>query len=290
MAKTYQPFPGVICQRLRNLVKLKKEAEAKREDIFTDRDAAEETLNGTPTGDTKEREHWQAAYGKCVLDLKRWNVTIKNIANQIEEMVEKADEPGLYDDSDVTIAEFEPKVTPKDDPDQATFADARPVGRRPKGPSGDAPVAEGENQHLAASILELGLPDHVAVTLKEQGFETVNHLVLHLNKGKKFIELHKLSEACAKGIEERLSAYLKKHNKAQVDKDLGRGDEPIRNQRPRGGPRVGRGAPVGKKDTGKGQSAKGSKAGTCNKCGRKEGPWANESKTLCEKCANKALE
>ena len=40
--KEHKPFPGLICQRLRNLVKAEKEAAAKREDLFDTRDNAEQ--------------------------------------------------------------------------------------------------------------------------------------------------------------------------------------------------------------------------------------------------------
>lgn len=249
--KEHKPFPGLICQRLRNLVKAEKEAEGRRQDLFDTRNNAEQELINTESSDKKTREHWQAEYGRCVLEIKRWDKAIAAIRNDKNELIEKADEPGLFDEAEVHISEFMDRVTAKpakkddEDPDQTTI-DTRPVGRKH-----EAPVAVGENQHLAASITELGLPDHVCANLKQQGFETVNHLVLHQNRGKKFIEIHKLSEVGAKEIETALSTYLTKHTKAQVDKDLGRGDEPIRNAK--GGPRVGKGAPVGKKDTKKGK-------------------------------------
>lgn len=251
MPKEFTPFPGVVCQRLRNLVDLKKGAIKKRQDLFDERDNAEETLNSTPSTNESERSKWQAKYGQCVLDINRWNKAIRNIENQVDELVEKADEPGLFDEAKVHIDEFFEKAKAKadadddEDPDQTripgTEKDTRPVGRKH-----DAPVAVGENQHLAASITELGLPDHVCANLKKQGFETVNHLVLHQNKGKKFIEIHMLSEVGASEIEKALSTYLKAHTKAQIKQELGGGDEPVRNTR--GGPRVGTGAPKGKTD------------------------------------------
>lgn len=235
MAKTYSSFPPVICQRLRNLVKAEKDAESKRQDLFDARNHAEEELNSTPSNKPGDREHQQAEYGRCVLEIKRWDKAIAAIRNDKNDLIEQADEPGLYDDADVHIDEFMERTRPapkkpSDDAGQMTMDD-RPVGRPPKN---DAPVAVGENQHLAASILELGLPDRVVVELKAQGFETVNHLVLHQNKGKRFIEIHRLSETSAAEIEKALGQYLKKHSKVQVDKDLGRGDEPVRNAK--GGP------------------------------------------------------
>lgn len=245
--KTYSPFPGVVCQRLRNLVKAEREAASKRQDLFDARDHAEQELANVPAVGSKDIQRYQAEYGRCVLEIRRWDKAIAAIRNDKNDLIEQADHPGIFDDAEVHISEFMDRTkpssrTPPDDPDQTTI-DTRPVGR-----PHEAPVAVGENQHLAASILELGLPDRTVVELKAQGFETVNHLVLHQKKGKRFIEIHRLSKASAAEIEKALGQYLKKHTKVQVDKDLGRGDEPIRNAGGRGGPRVGKGAPVGKKD------------------------------------------
>lgn len=228
-------FPVQICDALRHHVGTQKALESKRKNAFEDRDAAIAELEDLDDHKSPEALKVKERHSDAMLQIDSLDKQIKFHRNQVQELIEKPDEPKL---------DFEYEMPPepvKQKQLKLGEEDTRPVGRKH-----DAPVAVGENQHLAASITELGLADHVCANLKQQGFETVNHLVQYQNKGKKFIEIHKLSEVGAKEIEKALSTYLKKHTAAQVDKDLGRGDEPIRNQR---GPRVGKGAPVGKKDT-----------------------------------------
>lgn len=271
-------FPVQICDAIRHHIGTEKVLESKRKIAFEDRDAAVAELEELEDHDSPEAMKLKGRHSDATLQIDSLDKQMRFHRNQVKELVEKPDEPKLDFEYEMPPEPAKPKQLKLGEGEK----DDRPVGRKP-----EAPVPVGENQHLAASITELGLADHVCANLKKQGFETVNHLVMHQNKGKRFIEIHAISEVGAKDIEKALSAYLKKHNKAQVDKDLGRGDEQIRNQR---GPRVGKGAPVGKKDTPKASPAK-TASGKCGKCSKSKGvKWANESKTLCEGCAEKALD
>lgn len=157
--KEYVAFPALVCERLRGLVRLEREAKAKREDLFMARDNAEEEF--IAAADAPAKEHAAAEFGRYVMEIERWNSAIKAIAIEKNNVIEKADEPSLYDEPTVKIGEFMP--TPKAHDPQKRIPDGRPVGRptarEPEGNSRGRAIAdgyvEGVAEHLRAPVAAL---------------------------------------------------------------------------------------------------------------------------------------
>ncbi len=86
-----------------------------------------------------------------------------------------------------------------------------------------AEVPEGEDQHLAASINELGLNDNtkpeVQDALVKAGYSTVGQLARDIDEGKDMAEWLGLSEPDAAKVVAAVGRYRKKHRSAMVESE-----------------------------------------------------------------------
>jgi hypothetical protein len=224
--KEYQAFPAVVCQRIRNLVDLRTKAETAKKKMREARDHARdemsqlhrEKLSGHES--KLKQERLDADFGRCVRELERLNSTIKWADGEIAVCVEKADEPQLFSDADVTVPDFEAE----DDDEEESDA---PVGKpgTPKAKKGETPELkivggeqpEGWNQHLQASINELDVNDRAKQKLVDAGFVTIGQLYKFIEDGKNLSDKLNAGENVVSAVRRSVKEYVKKHTRADLE-------------------------------------------------------------------------
>jgi len=94
----YKPFPGVVCERIRNIVKAREKAIAKRKELFQTRDVLRAEIFDLDKDDGGRAKKEAEAF-RVMNSIEDLGITIKWYADQLAEAVEKADEPGLFEDA-----------------------------------------------------------------------------------------------------------------------------------------------------------------------------------------------
>lgn len=225
------PFMLEVCNAIRHHVGSRVKLEAERKAAFENRDAAVAEINDVRAsmimGDEADRPrakledellHAQARHSQAITRIDELQKTIRWHASQIDEMVTKADEPGL----DVLYEMPEPPPPEKKDDGQLTL-DARPVGRpglKPKPEEPDPSKGDGVDEHLKASVKELDMPERLIGLCEKAGLTKIGHLVKVLddNDG----DAPSLGEAVngsdkdAKAITKAVKVYRDKHRKAAM--------------------------------------------------------------------------
>lgn len=220
MAKHREPFSHVVCDKIRNLLAARKKAETKRGDLFKARDYAKDELDKTGKDEEAKRLHFQADYGKCVIEISQYDRAIKRIQTQLDDAVENADNEKLFgDDPSVDFAEMlaEPAKTPaKSD---------KPVGgpsakEPPKKPAIEpAPVHQGVDMHLAASVNELDMPELHKGRLLHAGITTIADAIkLFEDETKHAGTVLNCGEKIVANIKKAVAAYRDTHRKATKEK------------------------------------------------------------------------
>ena len=206
-------FPSSVCARLTNIVEGYDQTEAKRQELFEQRNAAEERRNAADLGST-ERADAEREYGGLVLEIKRYNRAAKELEIAIRDTVKKArtEAEKLWPDPAVTIDEFLPAAVKK--PETPT----EPKQKEPVAP--EVQVPEGVNQHAAASINELKLPESMRKKLLSRGYTTVASMIA-LRGRDGFMTEAGLDEHQAEQASHALDLYLRAHNRAQLEADRG---------------------------------------------------------------------
>ncbi len=142
MAKSadYKPFPGVVCEYLRNLRISRAKALVDRDLAFDQRDQLRYQISKMREDDPK-RTAKEAECFRVEEHIRELAATLKYLEGEKDRAVEEADEGKLWSSAKVEIptevlAPKEPKAAKgddgdhadeQDDPDQTSF-DARPVG------------------------------------------------------------------------------------------------------------------------------------------------------------------
>lgn len=209
---TGKPFSVEVCDAIRFHIGEGKSLESKRKNAFEDRNAALEEKIGLEDPDSPEYLAACKRHSDAVALIDSLDAQIKWHKNQVTELVEEADNPQL-------ALEFDPPAPkPKSDPKQLKLEEAkdtRPVGRKPAAP--EAPVAEGVDQHLAASVNELDLREDLKGKLIAAGFETIAQLCVVVDSDQDLAEKVDVTPAAAKSIEKSLKAYRKAHRSADAE-------------------------------------------------------------------------
>lgn len=247
MAKTFEPFPAAACQRLRNLVELKKKSEGERKRMFGVRDqAVENRAQALQNNQPKKVEKSTEEYGQAILEIKRLDKEVRWCDGEIMEAVEKADQPGLFTDVDIAVPDFRPGMAHEeedDDEDQQTM-DARPVGRPGKKPPAapDPATGDGVDEHLKASVNELDVPEAIIGKLHAAKYERVDQVVRLLeSKQLDPRECLNLDEKQIGLLQAAVKKFRGKHQKAIKDEALAEA-KGTGIAKPAGPERVGRGA------------------------------------------------
>lgn len=221
----YRSFPGVVCQRLRNLVDVRTKAEVHRKKLFDRRDQLEEEIHELgKRGKGSEVQDLKAQCFDVIKEIDKDRKTINWCNGEISEAVEKADEPKLWSTSDVEVPSFDDDDDDEeaDDPDQATIG--RPGTPTPvRGKKSAAKIAgteqpEGRNQHLEADLNELDCNDKVKGKLRQAGFNTIGDVWAHaIRDGKPLAMVVDAGENVTAAAMRALKAYLKDHTRADLE-------------------------------------------------------------------------
>ena len=107
----WEPFSGVVCERLRRLRDKAGRARARREKLFKARDAADAGLNECGKDETKKRERLLSEYGDAVRGIKDLDHKIRDFEKAIDETIQHADQAELFDDPDT----FTPPADPNEE-------------------------------------------------------------------------------------------------------------------------------------------------------------------------------
>jgi hypothetical protein len=234
-----EAFSLDVSNAIRHHTGERKALESKRVIAFEDRDAALEEKNEL---DDKGSDAYLEAcrrHSDAIGEIDRLSSQIKWHRNQIDELVEKADEPQLD-------FMYEPPVEPvKKDPRQMKLgdglgqgekkADTRPVGRpgpvKPAAPSPEMGVA-GVDEHLQASVNELDIREDLKGLLIKSHMPTVNVVVGWMEKSNGTnpvgTEAENLASGCdgidlkgAKAICKAVKAFRAAHRNAILEKERG---------------------------------------------------------------------
>lgn len=168
-------FSVKVCDAIRHHIGERKALESKRKIAFEDRDAAVEEKQGIEDHDSEEYLHACKMHSDAIAEIESLDASIKWHRNQIDSLVEKADEDQfefMYDP---------PAEGPKKKPAQLRLAgenDNKPKDK-PKPEAPLAPAIEGVDEHLKASINELDMREDFKGLLLHAGLTTIAHLVDH---------------------------------------------------------------------------------------------------------------
>lgn len=213
---TGKPFTTEVCDAIRHHVGERKALESKRKNAFEDRDAA--LAEKAEIDDHDSEEYFEACrrHSDAIASIDSLSSQIKWHHNQVDELIEKADEPAFP-------FVYEPPAEPaKKDPRQLKLADAgkdtRPVGRpgKPKPEAPDPSKGDGVDEHLAADVKELDLPEYVIGKLVKAGLTTVGRVVAVIDGGKDLAGEANISDDQATATSVAIAKYRKKHRKAMV--------------------------------------------------------------------------
>jgi seryl-tRNA synthetase len=106
----WEPFSGVVCERLRRLRDKAARARSQRDKLFKARDAVDAALNEIGKDEAKKRDRLLSEYGETVRKIKDLDHKIRDFDKSIDETIQHADQAELFDDPDT--------FTPPEDPDE----------------------------------------------------------------------------------------------------------------------------------------------------------------------------
>lgn len=111
MAKKYEQYDGVVCERLRRLAAKIVRWEAQRDKAFKARDAADAGLNETSLSETKKRNELLVDYAESVRKMKDLDHKLRDATKAVSETLRYGDQKELFPDPDTFNA-------PEDDGDE----------------------------------------------------------------------------------------------------------------------------------------------------------------------------
>lgn len=96
----WQPFEGVVCERLRKLRDKAARYRSQRDKAFKSRDAADAELNETSASEEKKRDRLLADYGEASRKIKDLDHKLRDVDKSIDQTIEYADQAELFPDPD----------------------------------------------------------------------------------------------------------------------------------------------------------------------------------------------
>ena len=120
----WQPFSGVVCERLRRLRDKAGRARSRREKLFKARDSADAGLNDCAKDEKAKRERLLSEYGDAVRGIKDLDHKIRDYEKAIDETIVHADQAELFDDPDT----FTPPAEPGEETEDASSDETETAG------------------------------------------------------------------------------------------------------------------------------------------------------------------
>lgn len=117
----YKPFPGVNCQRIRNLQALITATEKSRDDSFAARDHALDQIHACGAAEAEKLARLRGDHSVAVCDIESHAKTIKWARKELASTIENADEASLFDNADIEVPDWDAES-------KADDGDTRPIG------------------------------------------------------------------------------------------------------------------------------------------------------------------
>ena len=203
------PFDAKVCDAIRHHIGERLVLEVKRGKAFEDRDAALAEIAEIESRDCREYGELCRRHSEAVQAIETLGKSVKWHQNQVDELVEKADEPQLdfmYD-------------PPEEPTKQLKLAGVAPVGKpgrpRPEGP--DPSLGDGVDEHLRASVNELDCREDIKGKLIDAGFTTVGRVAAAIDQEQDLAVLLNASKSTVHAVMKSVKAYREKHRRAAME-------------------------------------------------------------------------
>lgn len=206
-----------------SLAKARTVAKARETELVTTRKDLENQLDELGAGSTPEHLKVSRDYVITIRSIDFERDRMKTLADQLEKAITDSIQgkfdfaEDAEDDRALVKRPAEKDLFHKPAPVEEKPKDARPVGR-PKPETPEPAIAEGENQHLTASVNELECPKGHKAKLLEAGLTTIGRLFEVIETDD--IEANKLAEKAnvtggvARQIVAAATKWRKAHRKA----------------------------------------------------------------------------
>lgn len=208
---TGKAFTVEVCDAVRHHVGCRKVLESNRKKAFEDRDAAIAELNELKDKHSSEALKIKERHSDAIIQIDDLSTRIKFHSNQVDELVEKADEPEfefMYD--------FEDTQEKDDDRPVGKPGTPKPVKGGKGEPVPETEQPQGYNQHLTASVNELGLNDSAKQKVIDAGFVTINALHQFIESGKSLSDKLNAGENVVSSVKRAVKTFLKEHTAADM--------------------------------------------------------------------------
>lgn len=211
---TGKPFDTKVCDAIRHHVGERLVLESRRSKAFEDRDAAMAEIAELESHESREYTDLCRRHSEAVVAIDTLGKSIKWHSNQVDDLVEQADEPQLD-------FMYEPPDGPqRKEPGQLRLAsekgEERPVGR-PRQEAPAPPAADGVDEHLNASVNELDCRENVKGKLIDAGLTTIRRVAAVIDDEASDIrDVLNCGESIAAEIKKAVRLYRTRHRRAAM--------------------------------------------------------------------------
>lgn len=195
-------YPPAVCRRLDYLLARKKEAKAKRTELFKARDGLNAEIDTLRAPEKEKRQRLQSELGDAVRQIERLQKTIGWAESCIEETIANARQGDMFG------------VDEKPEPPADLFTHKAPEDKQ--GADLIVPPEESD-QHLTASVNELDIPEQLKGKIIAAGIETVGRLTMYVDRDTDLAGLLNVGENKVSQIKQALKAYRKAHRAAMTE-------------------------------------------------------------------------
>lgn len=251
MTTTNGQYPPKVCKRLDALHEQRSISKVREKDLVNTRKALRGELLELGPGETDDHKRMALDMWRTVCEIEYQRDRIKVLADKIDDTIANAHQAKLFDEdeeklppakpSDKTLFETLLNKQPGDDEQPS-----EPKERAETPDEEDPGVAEGENQHLAASVNELNLVEDETEACIKAGFTTVGALKRVMDNDPTWGELAQKLKATGTSLANKVGravkAFCKTHEKAALGKFKGEENGPRVDHRKSRGERIGKGA------------------------------------------------
>lgn len=250
MTTTNGQYPPKVCKRL-DAIAAERDGRVQREhELVNNRKALFGEFAELGPGETSQHKTIALDLVQTLLEIDFQRAKIKELADKLTETVRTAHQEQLFDDEDTVPAKIVPtqqelfeasKPKPKDE------QPSEPKEREETPDEEDPGVAEGENQHLAASVSELNMGKDEVDQCVAAGCTTVGALKRVMDSDPTWGELAKKLGLTGQAkplnaIGRAVKEFCKTHEKAALAKFKGEENGPRVDHRKSRGERIGKGA------------------------------------------------
>lgn len=234
MAKAEKSYPSHVCKRLDALSEARIAESAAEQALTKTRKSLKEQWGKIGWGSTGKHKDLALDYVQTLFQIEYSRARQKELADTLVETVKNAYQEELFDNDElevlvhkadmdevVTVVTGAKPATDEADVDQVTMPVGGPSAKEPpKKPALEpAPVHQGVDMHLAASVNELDMPELNKGRLLNAGINTVADAIkLFEDETKHAGTVLNCGEKIVAAIKKAVAAYRDKHRTAMVEK------------------------------------------------------------------------